>query len=63
MLLHKTAWAWAVPVLIYALLVSFFLYYSEHVEKKILEISLSQAELANSLLDEINMRHSNAVLI
>ncbi len=64
MLLHKTAWAWAVPVLIYALLVSFFLYYSEHVEKKILEISLkSQAELANSLLDEINMRHNNAVLI
>ena len=63
-LLHKTAWAWAVPVLIYILLVSFFLYYSENVEKRELEINVkSQAELANSLLDEINMRHSNALLI
>jgi PAS domain S-box-containing protein len=63
-ILHKTEWAWTVPVLFYVLLVSVFLYYSEHMEKSELAANLkSQGDLANSLLDEINMRYNNALLI
>jgi PAS domain S-box-containing protein len=63
-ILHDTEWFWAVPVLLYVLLVSVSLYYSEHVEKSELAVNLkSQGDLANTLLDEINMRYNNALLV
>ncbi|MGA2330164.1 MAG: PAS domain S-box protein [Syntrophales bacterium] len=64
LILHDTEWAWTVPVLLYVLLVSGFLYYSEHMEKSELAANLkSQGDLANTLLDEINIRYNNALLI
>ena len=64
LLLHDTKWAWAVPVLLYVLFVLIFIFCSEHVEKKELAINLkNQGELADSLLDEINIRYNNALLI
>ncbi|MGZ6231503.1 MAG: PAS domain S-box protein, partial [Syntrophales bacterium] len=63
-ILHDTEWAWVVPVLLYVVMVLIFIYYSEFMEKKELAINLeNQGDLANSLLDEINMRHNNAMLV
>jgi PAS domain S-box-containing protein len=63
-ILHNTEWAWAVPVLLYALFVLIFIFYSERVEKKELAITLkNQGDLANTLLDEINIRYNNALLV
>jgi PAS domain S-box-containing protein len=63
-ILHHTKWAWTVPVLLYVLLVSGFLYFSEHIEKNELAANLeSQGDLANTLLGEINIRYNNALLI
>ncbi len=63
-LLHDTKWVWTIPVLLYAILVSVFLYYTEYVEKRELVENLkSQGDLANTLLDEINMRYNNALLV
>jgi PAS domain S-box-containing protein len=55
---------WVVPVLLYILFAIIFSLYSEYVEKKYLETSLkNQGDLANSLLDEINIRYNNAMLV
>jgi PAS domain S-box-containing protein len=63
-ILHDTQWAWTVPVLVYVLFVLTFIFYTEHMEKKELAITLkSRGELADSLLDEINIRYNNALLI
>jgi PAS domain S-box-containing protein len=63
-ILHDTQWAWTVPVLVYVLFVLTFIFYTEHMEKKELAITLeSQGDLANTLLDEINIRYNNATLI
>ncbi len=63
-ILHDTEWAWAVPVLLYVLLVFIFVFYSEYVEKKELAINLKkQGDLADNLLGEINIRYNNALLI
>jgi hypothetical protein len=63
-ILHDTEWAWAVPVLLYVLLVFIFIFYSERVEKSELAINLkNQGDLANTLLDEINIRYNNALLV
>jgi PAS domain S-box-containing protein len=63
-LLHDTELAWAVPILLYILFVSIFILGSEHIEKRELEINLkNQGDLANTLLDEINIRYNNAQLV
>jgi len=63
-LLHETEWAWAVPVLLYVLFVSIVIFYSEHIKRKELETNLKyQGDLANTLLDEINIRYNNALLV
>ena len=63
-ILHDTEWAWAVPVLLYVSLVLVFIFYSEHVEKGELAVTLkNQGDLANTLLDEINIRYNNALLV
>ena len=63
-ILHDTLWAWTLPVLLYIVFVMTFIYYTEHMEKKELAMTLeSQGELADSLLDEINIRYNNATLI
>ena len=55
---------WVGPVLLYILFAMIFSLYSEYVEKKFLEVSLkNQGDLANSLLDEINIRYNNAMLV
>jgi len=63
-ILHDTKWFWAVPVLLYVLLVFIVIFYSEYVEKKELAVNLkSQGDLATTLLDETSMRYNNALLI
>ena len=63
-ILHDTEWLWAVPVLLYVFLVLIFIFYSEHVEKRELAVNLkNQGDLADTLLDEINIRYNNALLI
>ncbi len=63
-LLHDMQRVWPVSVLLYVLFVLIFIIYTERVEKKELAITLeSQGELADSLLDEINIRYNNATLI
>jgi PAS domain S-box-containing protein len=62
--LHDTEWAWAVPVLLYVLLVLIAIFYTEHVERKELSINLkNQGEIASNLFDEIGIRYNNAMLI
>jgi PAS domain S-box-containing protein len=62
--LHDTKWVWTLPVLLYVMFVLTFIFYTEHMEKKELAMTLeSQGELADSLLDEINIRYNNATLI
>jgi PAS domain S-box-containing protein len=63
-LFHDTRWAWMIPIALYVLLVLTLIFYSEYVEKKELAVSLKhQGDLANNLLDEINIRYNNAMLI
>ncbi len=62
--LHDTQWAWTTPVSLYILFVSIFLFFTERMEKKELAMTLkNQGELADSLLDEINIRYNNALLV
>jgi len=62
--LHDTRWAWMIPVSLYVLLVLTLIFYSEYVEKRELAVSLKhQGDLANTLLDEINIRYNNAMLV
>jgi len=62
--LHDTRWAWMVPISLYALLILTLIFYSEHMEKRELAVSLKhQGDLANNLLDEINIRYNNAMLV
>ena len=63
-LLHDKPWAWSVPILLYLFFVLIIFLYSEHIEKKELMITLKgQGELADNLLDEINIRYNNAMLV
>ena len=55
---------WVGPVLLYIFFAMICSLYSEYVEKKELEVSLkNQGDLANSLLDEINIRYNNTMLV
>ncbi|MGZ6193161.1 MAG: hybrid sensor histidine kinase/response regulator [Syntrophales bacterium] len=63
-ILHDHPWAWMTPISLYLALVLAFIFYSEYVEKKEFAISLKHhGDLANSLLDEINIRYNHAKLI
>ncbi|MGZ6208296.1 MAG: GAF domain-containing protein, partial [Syntrophales bacterium] len=63
-ILHDHPWAWMTPISLYVALVLAFIFYSEYVEKKEFAISLKHhGDLANSLLDEINIRYNHAKLI
>ena len=63
-ILHDTQWAWTVPVLLYVLFVLVFIFYAERVDKKELTATLkNQGNLADSLLNEINIRYNNATLV
>lgn len=64
LLIREPRWVWTVPALLYVSIVLFFLFYSEHVEKKELSLNLkNHSDLANDLLDETNIRYNNAMLV
>jgi PAS domain S-box-containing protein len=55
---------WVTPVLLYTLLVVICFLYAEYVEKKELSITIkNQGDLAKTLLEEINIRYNNAMLV
>jgi PAS domain S-box-containing protein len=55
---------WTIVVLICSLIIMAFSFYSEHLEKKELSKTVeTQGNVAQDLLDEMNIRHSNALLI
>ncbi|MEN6321483.1 MAG: PAS domain S-box protein [Syntrophaceae bacterium] len=63
-LLHDKPWVWLVPVLLYLIFVLILFLYAEYIEKKELVLTLkSQGKLADNLLDEINIRYNNAMLV
>lgn len=63
-LLHDKPWIWTIPILFYLLFVLIFFLYAEYLEKRELVTTLkSQGKLADTLLDEINTRYNNAMLI
>ena len=55
---------WAIFVLLCVLLTIIFSFYSEHLEKKDLTKTIeTQGDAAKDLLDEINLRYNNALLV
>jgi len=55
---------WAIFVLLCVLLTVIFSFYSEHLEKKDLTKTIeTQGDAAKDLLDEINLRYNNALLV
>jgi PAS domain S-box-containing protein len=55
---------WVTPVLLYTLFVVICFLYAEYEEKKELSITIkNQGDLAKNLLDEINIRYNNALLV
>ena len=55
---------WSISVVIYGILTMIFFFYSEHLEKKHLTNTIeTQGDAAKDLLNEMNIRYNNALLV